>query len=99
MKEALNFLVNIGYKPYLIIERERTELKYHNLKIFIDNINLLGKFVEIEYQDSNLDEVKKFIDMAKITDDPQKLYGDIFQEKVKEKSFNQKFQNLIKKYI
>ena len=99
MKEALNFLINIGYKPYLIIERERTELKYHDLKIFVDNVNLLGKFVEIEYQDSNLDEVKKFIDMVKIVNNPQKLYGDIFQEKVEEKEFNQEFQDLVRKYI
>ena len=37
--------------------------------------------------------------MVKITNNPQKLYGDIFQEKVKEKSFNQEFQDLVKKYI
>jgi len=90
IKTPLNFFINIGYKPYLVIEREREELSYKTLKIFIDNITLLGMFVEIEYQDNEIELVKEFIDKFNIIGEPQDLYGNLFKEK---------FDNLVKKYI
>lgn len=99
IKTPLNFFMNIGYKPYLVIDRHRLELKYKNLKIFIDNICLLGKYVEIEYQDSNTNELNEFLSLSGIDYEEAKLYGDIFKEKVKDESFNQEFQKVIKKII
>lgn len=99
IKTPLNFFMNIGYKPYLVIDRLRKELKYKNLKIFIDNILLLGKYVEIEYQDSNKEELNEFLNLIGIGYQASGLYGDIFKEKVKDGSFNQEFQKIIKKMI
>lgn len=99
IKTPLNFFMNIGYNPYLVIDRHRLELKYKNLKIFIDNICLLGKYVEIEYQDSNIDELNEFLSLVGINYENAKLYGDIFKEKVQDESFNLEFQKVIKKII
>lgn len=99
IKTPLNFFMNMGYEPYLVIEREREELSYKSLKIFIDNISLLGVFVEIEYQDNEIELVKEFIEKFNVVSEPQQLYGDIFKEKIKEKTFKEKFDNLVKKCI
>lgn len=99
IKTPLNFFMNIGYQPYLVIDRLRLELKYKNLKIFIDNIRLLGKYIEIEYQDSSVDELNEFLNLVGINYPESELYGDIFKEKVKDESFNQEFQKVIKKII
>ena len=99
IKTPLNFFMNMGYEPYLVIERERVELKYKNLKIFIDEITLLGTFVEIEYQDSNEQELKKFLSKFQITGNEQDLYGNIFKERIKEEEFNNQFMCLVKKFI
>lgn len=99
VKTPLNFFMNMGYEPYLVIEREREELNYKSLKIFVDNISLLGTFVEIEYQDNDLDVVKEFIEMFNIISEPQDLYGDIFKRKVLEEEFRVKFDELVKRCI
>ena len=99
VKTPLNFFMNMGYEPYLVIEREREELSYKSLKIFIDNISLLGTFVEIEYQDSDKELVKEFIEKFNIVSEPQELYGDIFKRKVLEEEFKEKFDDLVKRCI
>ena len=99
IKVPLNFFMNIGYQPYLVIDRLREELKYKNLKIFIDDIKLLGKYIEIEYQDSNIDELNEFLALININYEKAQLYGDIFKEKTKDNVFNKEFQKIIKKII
>lgn len=99
IKTPLEFFMNIGYQPYLVIDRLREELKYKHLKIFIDDIKLLGKYIEIEYQDSNIDELNEFLDLININYEKAQLYGDIFKEKITDNVFNQEFQKMIKKII
>ena len=83
-KQGVNFLMLAGLKPYLFIDRTREVRIFKNLKIFMDDIDLLGKFVEIEYQDSSNaeSEICEFLNLAKITTASQPLYGDIFKDRI-----------------
>ena len=99
IKTGTNFLMNMGYKPYLVINRKRSEYKYHNLKLFIDKIDLLGTFVEIEYQDSTIDELDNVIKLLNIKGTKQPLYGDIFKEKMKDSAFAKLFNQELEKYL
>lgn len=99
IEEGLSFLTNMNFNPYLIIDRTRTELKYNNLIIMIDDINLLGSFIEIEYQDSNIEEVNEFIKLIGIENNPEKLYGDIFKEKMNDSNFKEKFDKKIERIL
>ena len=49
-REGVNFLSLIGMKPYLYINRKRQIRKYKDLKIYIDEVDMLGSFIEIEFQ-------------------------------------------------
>lgn len=89
--------------PYLYIDREREVRQYKGLKIFFDDIKLLGKYIEIEYQDSTSaeTELNEFIKMFNIEGDPQPLYGTIINEKFESdpnfrKIFSETLANLIK---
>lgn len=103
VQQGVNFLHLAGMDPYLYIDREREIRKYNNLKIFFDDIELLGKYIEIEYQDSNNaeSELAEFIKLFNIDGEPQPLYGTIINEKyetdpVFKKVFDEKLTNLIK---
>ena len=54
--DGVNYLKLIGMQPYLYLKRFREVRKYKNLKIFIDEFDILETFVEIEYQDSSSTE-------------------------------------------
>lgn len=90
------FLSNMGLKPYLLIERTREERETPNFKIAIDNVSLLGVFVEIELKNPDISdeiELQDFLDRCNIQNIPQKLYGDIFKENCENsESFNQMFK-------
>ena len=79
VERGINFLTLAGLKPYLFIDRTREVRKYKGLKIFFDNIKMLGKFIEIEYQDSNnaYEELEEFCKVCSIDGEKQPLYGDI----------------------
>lgn len=102
VKQGINFLHLAGMDPYLYIDRQREIRKYKGLKIFFDDIELLGKFIEIEYQDSeNAEaELKEFIERFKIDNDPQPLYGTIINNRYESDedfrdAFTKKLQSLI----
>ena len=89
-------------KPYLYLNREREERKYGGLKIFIDNIDLLGTYVEIELQKSNdpVKELQEFIKKVGIKGGREKLYGDIFKEKLKsDEAFKEMFEEKLRNFI
>jgi predicted adenylyl cyclase CyaB len=95
--KGYSFLSLMGLKPYLLIERKREERETPNFKICIDDVSLLGKFVEFEFK--NADDLaaektlRNLIKSAKILGNPQKLYGDIFQERVTcDASFKRQFE-------
>ncbi len=89
-------------KPYLYMNRTREILEYKGLKIFIDDIELLGKFMEIEYQDlENYSEIlKEFIDIVEIKTNEQPLYGDIFKKEIENNvNFRKKFEETLNNHI
>lgn len=101
-KEGYNMLKTLKMEPYLYINRIRQVRKYKDLDIFLDEVDLLGNYVEIEFQDSKNDDenIEKFIKEFKIEDKKEKLYGDIFKEKIyTEKEFKEAFVKKIKEFL
>ncbi|MBE5735196.1 MAG: CYTH domain-containing protein [Clostridiales bacterium] len=103
VERGINFLTLAGLKPYLFIDRTREVRKYKGLKIFFDDIKLLGKYIEIEYQDSEnaTAELIEFCNICNIFMDPEPLYGDIINKKYNEDetfrtAFDQYLEDLLK---
>ena len=100
--DGINYLRMIGMEPYLYLKRMREVRKYKNLKIFIDEFDILGDFVEIEYQDSydSVKEVKEFINLIKIQGNEQDMNGAIVKERLKEdEKFREVFYNELEKIL
>ena len=101
-REGVNFLSLIGMKPYLYINRKRQIRKFKDLKIYIDEVDMLGNFIEIEFQEASNEEkqIQEFLSHFNIKNIKQKLYGDIFKEKIEtDKNFKAEFENKIKNFI
>lgn len=83
VQKGVSFLTLAGLKPVLYIDRTREVKKYGNLKIFFDDVKLLGKFIEIEYQDSPnaILELENFLKDMQINGEPQDLYGAIITKR------------------
>ena len=64
-------------EPYLVLDRYREVRKYNNLLIFIDELDTIGSYIEIEYQESDKDEAYKFIELLDLDNKEQDKYGDI----------------------
>lgn len=93
--EGVNYLKLIGMKPYLYLKRFREVRKYKNLKVFIDEFDIIGNYVEIEYQDSgnSKEELEEFIKLVNIDTEPQDMYGGIIKDKLEnEEGFKEKFE-------
>ncbi|MBQ2872383.1 MAG: hypothetical protein IJE89_00065 [Bacilli bacterium] len=100
--DGINYLKLIGMKPYLYLKRYREVRKYKNLKIFIDEFDLIGSYVEIEYQDSKnaKEELDEFIKLINIKDLPQDMYGSIIKDKLSQDSeFREKFEINLEKIL
>lgn len=101
-EEGYDMLKTLKMEPYLYINRIRQVRRYKDLKIFLDEVDLLGDYVEIEFQDSKnaKDNIEEFIKMFKIEDKKEKLYGDIFKEKIDtEKEFKEAFVKKLKEFL
>ena len=101
-KQGYEILKTLKMKPYLYINRNRQIRKYKTLKIFLDDIELLGNYVEIEYQNSKnaKEEIEEFKKIFEIKGKEEKLYGDIFKDKIdKEKEFQKKLTKGLEKSI
>ena len=65
MKDGYDFLKNIGLQPYLYINRIREVREIDVAKVYIDELEILGNFVEFElkeeYEFKDLDEYLKRI--------------------------------------
>ena len=69
------------------------------MKIFIDKVELLGNFVEIEYQDclSSNEEVAEFKAKVGIDSPEEDLYGNIIMEKLgNDMKFKENFEKSLK---
>lgn len=100
--EGINFLSLIGMKPYLYINRKRQIRKFKDLKIYIDEVDMLGNFIEIEFQEAQneKDQIQEFLSYFNIKNIEQKLYGDIFKEKIEtDINFKKEFEKKMKYFI
>lgn len=101
--DGVNYLKLIGMMPYLYLKRFREVRKFKNLKIFIDEFDILGYYIEIEYQDSDnaKEEIKEFIKLVNINNNMEDMYGDIVKNKLKtdlkfKKIFDEKLEEILK---
>ena len=104
--EGINFYKLIGMEPYMFLNRYRETRKFKGLKIFIDEIDIVGDYVEIEFQDSNdaKNELLEFLKLVGIQGPEQDLYGDIIKQRLQtDKEFSDKYlsalNDVIQKYI
>lgn len=83
----------------MYINRIREVREIDVAKVYIDELEILGNFVEFElkeeYEFKDLDEYLKRIG---INSKPEKLYGDIFKEKAKDPKFNEILNNTINNF-
>lgn len=102
IERGMSFLTLAGFKPYLFIDRYREVRKFKGLKIFFDDIKFLGKYIEIEFQDSanSTKEMEEFCALCNISGTPQPLYGEIINEKYEtDPIFRENFDNYLQKLI
>ncbi len=52
ISSAVKFLALLNLQPGLYLKRDREVRKYKSLDIFIDKFDVIGNYVEIEYQNS-----------------------------------------------
>lgn len=98
--DGVNYLKLIGMEPYLYLKRFREIRTFKNLKIFIDEFDILGNFVEVEYQDSNNEELNEFIELINITAEPQDMYGAIVKKRLEtELDFKKIFKENLEKIL
>lgn len=100
--DGINYLKLIGMTPYLYLKRFREVRKFKSLKIFIDEFDILGNYIEIEYQDADNEkaELKEFMDLNEIKDIPQDMYGGIVKERLEnEPEFKQIFNKNLEKIL
>lgn len=100
IKEAYDFLINIGFKPYLYINRTREIRKIKEAKIFLDEIKLLGTFVEFELEEGyKFEDLKYYLVNNKIEGKPEGLYGDIFKNKLENECFKKIFEKELNNFL
>lgn len=107
ISEGINYFNLVGMTCYMYLKREREVRKYGNLKIFIDEIEVVGDFVEIEYQDSKegekeIAEFLKFVGLEGTIEED--LYGDIIKEQLANnevfaKQYKRGLDRILNKYL
>ena len=100
--DGVNYLKLIGMEPYLYLKRYREIRKFKNLKIFIDEFDIIGNYIEIEYQDSKnvKEELNEFIDLIEINGEEEDMYGAIVKNKLtEEKGFKKIFEENLKQIL
>lgn len=107
ISDGINYFNLVGMKCYMYLKRLREVRKVGNLKIFIDEIEVLGDFVEIEYQDSKegLNEINEFLKLVGLdNENEQDLYGDIIKRDLIEnddfaKKYKKGLARILNKYL
>lgn len=102
LSTGVNYLKLIGMKPYLYLCRTREIRKFNDLKVVIDELDLLGDYVEIEYQDSkdSENELQEFRKLIGIINEPADKYGDIVKKLLEtDNSFQEKFNDNLEKIL
>ena len=102
VSDGVNYLKLIGMEPYLYLKRYREVRTYKDLKIFIDEFDIIGDYVEIEYQDSKnaKKELAEFIKNVGIKGKEQDMYGGIIKDKLaKDKKFKKLFEENLREVL
>lgn len=88
VSDGVNYLKLIGMKPYLYLKRYREVRNYKNLKIFIDEFDIIGDYVEVEYQYSvnAKEELDEFMKLIGLNGEEQDMYGGIVKDKLENDS-------------
>ncbi len=96
LSDGINYFNLVGMTCYMYLDRYREVRKFGNLKIFIDEIDVVGDFVEIEYQDSNEGklEINSFLKSVGLQNaKEEELYGDIIKKQLETDSdFAEKYK-------
>jgi len=81
--ELAEMFKHLGYKIRLTLEKKRSLWSFRNCKVALDELPMLGKFVEIEGPDDNtIEQVQKELGLEKLTHIPQS-YAHLMEEAVK----------------
>ena len=102
VERGVSFLSLAGLEPYLFISRFREVRKFKGLKVFFDDIELLGKYIELEYQDSedSENELNDFIKLIGTTGEPAPMYGEIINHKYdNDQEFRNAFDERLKQIV
>ena len=99
IRDGLDFFKLLNMEPYLVLDRYREVRRYRDLLIFIDEFDMIGSYVEIEYQESKKEEVYKFIELLDLDNKEQDKYGDIVRElMISDVNFKNKMIKKLKRY-
>ncbi len=105
VKDATNFLKLMGLEPFIYLKRCREVRKYKDLDIFIDEFDVIGTHMEIEYQDcSNAKEqIDEFKRICKINQNSEDMYGAIINDKLLtdgkfKEIYNQNMKEILNEY-
>lgn len=96
IEQGQEFLEKLDYEEAFTIDKSRTEYVLDDLKICLDDVKSLGKFIEIEKNIENDHEKNKAYDeclklLEKIVPDAKqekRKYGDLIQDILNEKNEN-----------
>lgn len=103
VKSGMEFLKLMNLTPQIYLKRNRTVREYKNLKIFIDEFDMIGDYVEIEYQDCDDESIlEEFKNICGIKGEQQDMYGGIINEKLKDDIFKVEYKknldNILEKF-
>lgn len=100
MKQGYDFLTNVELAPYLYINRIREIREIDMAIVYLDDLELLGSFVEFELKDGyTFCDLEEYLNLMGIENNPEKLYGDIFKERITEPGFNEMLNQSISDFL
>ncbi len=67
-ESIIEILERLGFKKVCIIRKKRKEFSLGNLKIFIDDVENLGKFIEIEGNEEEIFNIMKILGIKEYTE-------------------------------
>ena len=82
-EELAHVFTELGYKEKLMLEKKRSLWEFKDCKVALDELPLLGKFVEIEGpNDTIIEEVQKLLSLDNIQHTPQS-YAHLMEDAIK----------------
>ena len=89
-EELANLFGELGYKERLTFEKKRSLWEFADCKVALDELPLLGKFMEIEGpSDDTIEQVQKQLGLANLKHIPQS-YAHLMEEAIKKTGIKKK---------